>query len=249
MNLFLSKNNSYFHYLHHRYSFFIPACPGSSCREKDSGQAGMTTQTHISSGDLLINKHGFTLIEVFVSVAILSVVLAAIYSTFFLAHRAVDGMDESLVKLQEARRALDILRCELESSFFKEADANTLLQIKDRDSYGKSASELTFTTFSVLRPGLSRVSYYIEERGGRLNLFKKIELPQQTQEKREGFELIENLDAFSIEAKYQDEWVKTWDTDINKNTPEEIRINLAFRLKDRTITLSDTAKPRINKPI
>ena len=78
---------------------------------------------------------------------------------------------------------------------------------------------------------------------------KKIDLPQQTQEKREGFELIENLDAFSIEAKYQDEWVKTWDTDINKNTPEEIRINLAFRLKDRTITLSDTAKPRIKKPI
>lgn len=202
-----------------------------------------------NSSFILRRECGFTLIEVLVSVAILSVVLAAIYSTFFLAQRAVEGMDESLVKLQEARRALDILRCELESSFFKEADANTLLQIKDRDSYGKSASELTFTTFSVLRPGLSKVSYYIEARDGSLNLFKKIESPQQTQEKTEGIEIIENLDAFIIEAKYHDQWVKTWDTDINKNTPGEIRISLVFRLKDRTVTLSDLANPRINKPI
>ena len=201
-----------------------------------------------NSSFIIRRKCGFTLIEVLVSVAILSVVLAAVYSTFFLAQKAVDGMDESLVKLQEARRALDILRCELDSSFFTEADANTLLQIKDRDSYGKSASELTFTTFSVLQPGLSKVSYYTEEHGGSLNLFKKIEAPR-TQEKTEGVELIENLDAFSIEAKYHDQWVKTWDADVNGNTPEEIRISLAIRLKDRTITLSDIAKPRIDKPI
>lgn len=201
-----------------------------------------------NSSFILRRKCGFTLIEVLVSVAILSVVLAAVYSTFFLAQKAVDGMDESLVKLQEARRALDILRCELDSSFFTEADTNTLLQIKDRDSYGKSSSELTFTTFSVLQPGLSKVSYYIEEHDGSLNLFKKIETPG-TQEQTEGTEIIENLDAFSIEAKYHDQWVKTWDTDVNKNTPEEIRISLTIRLKDRTVPLSDIAKPRIDKPI
>jgi general secretion pathway protein J len=192
---------------------------------------------------------GFTLLEVLVSVAILSIVLTAIYSTFFLAQRAVDGMDESLVKLQESRRALDILRCELDSAFFQASDANTFLQIKDRDFYGKSASELKFTSFSVLQPGLSKISYYIEQGDGTLHLFKKIEMPQQTQEETEGFEIIENIDAFSIEAKYNDQWVKTWDTDINQDIPGEIRINLVFRIKDRTVTLSDIAKPRINKPI
>jgi len=248
MSLFLSKDDYQFFYLYYKNSSVIPACRESFFKKNDSGRAGMTTQTHRSSGDRLVNKKGFTLIEVLVSVAILSVVLAAIYSTFFLAQRAVEGMDESVVKLQESRRALDILRCELESSFFKEADANTLLQIKDRDSYGKSSSELTFTTFSILRPGLSKVSYYIEEYDGSLNLFKKIEAPR-TQEKTEGTETIENLDAFSIEAKYHDQWVKTWDTAVNKNTPEEIRISLAFRLKDRTVTLSDIAIPRIDKPL
>jgi general secretion pathway protein J len=216
---------------------------------EETGQAGLTTRLHISSVNLLIHKHGFTLLEVLISVAILSIVLTAVYSTFFLAQRAVDGIDESLVKLQEARRALDIMRCELDSSFFEKTDSGTILQVKDRDFYGKSASELTFTTFSVLRPGLSKVSYYIEERDGSLHLFKKIALPQKASEETDGVEIIENIEAFSIEAKYRDQWVKTWDTDINRDTPEEIRINFSFKLKDRVVALSDIATPRSNKPI
>ena len=65
-----------------------------------------------------MGKTDFTLIEILVAVAILSVVLAAIYSTFFLSHKAIEGMDESMVKFQEARRALDILRRELDSAFY-----------------------------------------------------------------------------------------------------------------------------------
>ena len=100
---------------------------------------------------------GFTLIEILIAVAILSIVLAAIYSTFFLAHRAIDGMDESMVKLQESRRALDILKCELDSSYVTR-DKNTFFRMSDRDIFGKEASHLDFTTFSTLRPGLSRIS-------------------------------------------------------------------------------------------
>jgi len=248
MSLFFSKDDHQFSFLYYKNSSVIPAWRESFFKKNDSGRAGMTTQTHRSSGERLVNKQGFTLIEVLVSVAILSVVLAAVYSTFFLVQKAVDGMDESLVKLQEARRALDILRCELDSSFFSEADDSTILQIKDRDSYGKQASQLTFTAFSILRPGLSRVSYYIEEKDGGMNLYKKIESPT-TQEETDGIDLIEDLESFSIEAKYHDQWVKTWDTDVNKNTPDEIRISLAIRLKDRTVILSDIAKPRIDKPI
>ncbi len=195
-----------------------------------------------------LHEFGFTLLEVLVSMAILSIVLTAIYSTFFLSYKAIEGMDESLVKLQEARRALDILRCELDATYFREEDEHTLLQIKDRDFYGKQASELTFTTFSTLRPGLSRVSYYIEEKDGRLHLLKKIESPD-TKEEAEGVDIIEEMEAFTIEAKYNDQWVKTWDADVNKRTPDEIKISLAFNTKDRSVTLSDISRPRIGKPI
>src|SRR4030066_123364 len=85
---------------------------------------------------------GFTLIEVLIAVAILSIVLAAIYSTFFLSHRAIEGMDESMLKLQESRKAIDILRCELDSSYYEGKEVKTFFKIQDRDVYGKQASQL-----------------------------------------------------------------------------------------------------------
>ena len=191
---------------------------------------------------------GFTLIEVLIAVGILSVVLAAIYSTFFLSYRAVEGMDESMLKLQESRRAIDILRRELDSAFYTGEDRNTFLKIQDRDIYGKQATQLTFTALSPLRPGLSRISYYIEDKNGKLNLFKKVESPY-THEETEGVDMIEDIEAFSVETMYGDQWVKTWDTDISKGIPDEIRISLSVIINGNKMTLFDVAKPRVGKSV
>jgi general secretion pathway protein J len=212
---------------------------------------------------------GFTLIEVLIAVAILSVVLAAIYSTFFLSYRAVEGMDESMLKLQESRRAIDILRMELDSAFYSESDGNTFLKIQDRDIYGKQATQLTFTAFSPLRPGLSRISYYIEEdKDRKLNLFKKVEYPYTNEnkppssplskgeagglfsEKGTGeVDMIEDIESFSVETIYGDQWVKTWDTDISKGIPGEIRITLSVIINGNKMTLFDVSKPRVGKSV
>jgi prepilin-type N-terminal cleavage/methylation domain-containing protein len=189
-------------------------------------------------------QSGFTLLEVLIAVTILSVILASIYSTFFLSHKAMEGMDESLTKLQEARRAIDILRCELEATYQSEQDTNTFFRIEDRDVYGKQTTQLVFTTFSTLRPGLSKISYYVEEKDGKLSLFKRVESPY-SKEESEGVDIIEDLDGFTVEAKYNDTWVRTWDAAVNKAKPEELRIGLAMVVKGHTITLNDIAKPRI----
>jgi general secretion pathway protein J len=193
------------------------------------------------------HNSGFTLIEVLIAVVILSIVLAAIYSTFFLSYRAVEGMDESMVKLQESREAIDILRRELDAAFYSGIDGNTFLKVQDRDIYGKQTAQLTFTAFSPLRPGLSRISYYIEDKDGKLNLFKKIESPY-TNDKTEGFNIIEDIEAFSVETLYGDRWVKTWDTDISKSIPDEIRINLSVIINRNKMTLFDVARPRVGRP-
>jgi len=193
-------------------------------------------------------EQGFTLIEILVAVAILSILLAAIYSTFFLSHKAIEGMDESMVKLQEARRALDILKREIDSTFYAVGDQNTFLRIIDRDVYGKQATRLEFTAFSPQRPGLSSVTYFIEDKEGKLILFKKVESPYRKEETEEA-DIIEDMEAFSIEAKYNGTWVKTWNTSINKDMPEEVRINLAITIKGRTVTLSDISSPKIGRTI
>ena len=194
------------------------------------------------------SDRGFTLLEVLVAVALLSVILAAIYSTFILSHRAVEGMDESLLKNQEARKALDILKRELDAAVYRQSDSLTLLKIQDRDIYGKPATLLTFTTFSPLRPGLSRISYYVEEKDKKLYLFKKVSSPFNTEE-TEGVDIIEGLESFTVEAQYNNTWVKTWDTDINQTVPDEIRISISFMAKGRNVTFFDVSEPKIDKLI
>ncbi|MEW6570052.1 MAG: prepilin-type N-terminal cleavage/methylation domain-containing protein [Nitrospirota bacterium] len=190
---------------------------------------------------------GFTLIEILISIAILSTILAAVYGTFFLSHRAIEGLEESIVKMQEARKAIDILKCEIESVYYNE-NHDSLLRIEDRDFHGKPSTQLTFTAFSVLRPGLSKLFYYVEEKDGKLNLYKKIESLYR-EEKSEGVDIIEDLEAFTIEAQYDDKWIRTWDTEINKAIPGEIKINLTLKMKGRTVTLFDVAKPMLGRSI
>ncbi len=196
----------------------------------------------------IIQKAGFTLLEVLIAVAILSIVLTALYGTFFLSSRAMEDMDESMTKLQESRKAVDILRRELESAYYEEADEKTFVKILDKDLYGKQATQLEFTAFTTIRPGLSKISYYMEEKDKKRILFKKIG-SSFGKEESEGTDIIEDLDEFTIEAKYQDKWVKTWDTGITTKMPDEIKISLSVMIKGRKVTLSDMARPMYNKSV
>jgi general secretion pathway protein J len=193
-------------------------------------------------------RKGFTLLEVLIAVAILSIVLTALYSTFFLSSRAMEDMDESMTKLQESRKAIDILRRELEAVYYKDGDEKTFVKILDKDLYGKQATQLEFTAFTTLRPGLSKISYYMEEKDKKRTLFKKIG-SSFGKEESEGTDIIEDLEEFTIEAKYQDKWVKTWDTGVTKKMPDEIKISLSVMIKGRKVTLSDMARPMYGKTI
>ena len=153
---------------------------------------------------------GFTLIEILIAVAILSIILTALYSTFLLSQKAIEGMDESMLKLQESRKAIDILKRELDSAYYDIKTKDSIFKIQDKDFYGKQATQLTFTTFSTLRPGLSKISYYIEDNDKHLNLYKKIESPY-TELNTEGDDIIDDIKGFTIEAKYNNTWVKTWE--------------------------------------
>jgi general secretion pathway protein J len=196
----------------------------------------------------ILRKAGFTLLEVLIAVAILSIVLTALYGTFFMSSRAMEDMDESMTKLQESRKAIDILRRELEAAYHNDNNEKTFVKILDKDLYGKQATQLEFTAFTMVRPGLSKISYYMEEKDKKRTLFKKIG-SSFGKEESEGADIIEDLEEFTIEAKYQDKWVKTWDTGIIKKMPDEIKISLSVMIKGRKVTLSDMARPMYGKTI
>ncbi|MFH1146876.1 MAG: prepilin-type N-terminal cleavage/methylation domain-containing protein [Pseudomonadota bacterium] len=192
--------------------------------------------------------HGFTLLEVLVSIALTSIILGAIYHTFFLSNRAVLETDETVLKLEEARKGLDLIHRELESLYFdKKSKTANQLEIVDRDVYGRQASGITFCTLCTPGPGISRLSYRVAERNNKLVLLKDV-LPAygEGRERLSGRPgvFLENLESFLIEVPYKEGWTRTWDASVS-GRPSRIKVTIAVPLGKRPVILSTIAQLRI----
>lgn len=201
----------------------------------------------------LSDKRGFTLLELLLALVMLTIVLGAIYSTFFLSHRAVTAVDESLLRLQECRMFIDTLAREIDSSIYLPGKTMIGMKIEDRDIYGKQTSRFTFTALSPLRPGLSQITYYIENRDNNLVLLKKMLNPYREESAQKSLatpvELIEGVDSFTLEARNGTSWIRTWDTAEIGKVPDELRVTITFKTGERLLTLYETMKPKIGKSL
>jgi len=206
---------------------------------------------------LLRSGRGFTLLEVLIAVAIFSLVLVALYSTFFLSYRALNVVDESLLKLQEARFFMDTLKREIESAVYSEDKPYTVFKIDDRDYYGRQASQIMVTSLSPLIKGLSKITYTVEERDGRLIIRKSMITAVTRASEDKGMDLLEDIASFTLEVKLNDRWVKTWDSRLAKSIPEEVKITLAVFIRNKEkegdsgmpFSVSEIARPRIGRTL
>jgi len=192
---------------------------------------------------------GFTLLEVIVALGISVVVMTALYSVFFLSRKAVDAVEDSLLRAQESRALLDVIRREIESALYDSAKGYTLFKMEDRDFYGKQASRITFTSFSPLTAGLAKIEYFVEESEGRLTLKKKIGSVFTKKDETKAVDLMEDVDSFTVEARYGDKWVKTWDSAASSSMPDEVRVSVKVYTKkgETPFTVYDIARPRYGR--
>lgn len=195
--------------------------------------------------------------EVLIALAITSFIITALYATFFLSQKAIGAIDDSLIRLQEARTVIDNLKREIESAFYSKDKEYSVFKLQDRDFYGNSASRITFTSFSPLISGLSKISYTVEETDGRLTLKKAISSAFYSKTEPKEVELIDDIHSFTIEVRFKDSWVKTWDSSVTNSIPNEVRISIAFSDKSadnkgrsqKTVSVFDIAKPMIGKTL
>ncbi len=201
---------------------------------------------------------GFTLIEVMISLTILVIVLGTVYSSFFSVQRAIERFDNISLKYHEARTALDIMRREIESALIKNPEFNNdgsveekvkaVFVLKDRDIFGKSTSSVELTAFSFRGSRLNTISYFVEEKEGKLNLFKK-EAPSIVGAKEYTSDIIEGIESFTIETLYNEKWIKTWDTENIDRLPDTVRVSIEFKDNGRTVKLTEYASPVIGKQL
>jgi len=192
----------------------------------------------------------FTLIEVLIALALLTIVMGAVYTSFFSVHRALDRFENVSLKYHEARTALDIMRREIEGAIVKNPrseDENKVTAgfvIKDRDILGISASSLELTSYSFRGNSLISVSYFVTMKDGTLSLIKQ-ESPPGLQQKGYSLDFMEDIRGFTVETLFNTTWVKTWDTATTGKLPEIVRLSIEFDDNGKVVTLSEYAKPKV----
>ncbi len=197
---------------------------------------------------------GFTLIEVMVALTLLTIVLGAVYSSFFSVQRAAERFDTISLKYHEIRTTLDIMRREIESALLKnhkdkdEEKPKATFVIKDRDMFGKNTSSLDFTSYSFKGSRLNSIAYYVKAKEKTLNL-NKTEKPAIIESKGYSMEVIEEIESFTIETLFNNKWVKTWDTANTDKLPEMLKISIEFNDNGKMVTLSEYARPRVGSQL
>lgn len=207
-----------------------------------------SSKTGVAAGG---GEKGFTLIELLIALVLLVLLSGALYGTFFSVLRGSDAARERTEQLRDVRVTLDLLRRELSAAFFDKNDLRLFFVVEDRDVFGKPASTLDFTAFTVPRRGsvpssdIMHAHYQPVEKQG-----NRIILSRSTRELfLEGtpvsYPLTGPIEGFLVECYDGQSWVKSWDTKLNGKLPQAVRITLLLPGKGETVPLSAVVFPRV----
>lgn len=197
---------------------------------------------------------GLTLIEIMISMAVMSMIVASVWSSF---RGTLDGMaltEEVQLRYSIVRNGLVRMQSELEMSYLSfnrpldDVRHYTLFDVADS---GKR-DDLTFSTFAHLRvrkdgneSDQTVIQYFIEkdpEDSSRTHLYRR-ETRRLTGDRADQFDeyfpayvLIEDVEEFNVECwdERQREWLDEWRTTKNDMQPDRLptRVRIKVTVRD-----------------
>jgi general secretion pathway protein J len=197
---------------------------------------------------------GFTLLEVLIALALLSLVAGALYGTFFSLTAGREAATAGMEARRELRSTLDLLRRELSGAFYNGRSGNKRLHfvVEDRDEYGKPASVLEFTAIAPPSPDNGSSDQVLLRYQPLVTAGNMVLTRQSRDLYLEGDPLrypqMEELAGFLVECYDGSKWVKSWDTAINIGLPTAVRVTLSVKDGERTVDFATIATPRITGP-
>ena len=189
-----------------------------------------------------MKKHrAFTLFELLIAIAILSIIAFLSTSSLLSMRRIVDVNRENEEVLRNTRSFLDRLDVEISGAVLAGRAEETLFVSKRTDIMGENVNSLVFTTIAPQqyleigkRDEIIKVEYDVkenEENPDLLVVTKKVYYHLLTAEgSQEPVEFVIRNDFTSFMLRFyrQGKWHDTWDSNITSQLPE--RVELTFSL-------------------
>lgn len=211
-----------------------------------------------------VSSRGFTLLEVLVAMALLAIISAALYGTYFSLMRGRDAAQTRMAERRELSTTLDQLRRELTAVYFTtqgsrppaagdQQDTRLHFVVEDRDYFGKPASGVDFTALAPSRSGdppasdQVRIRYRVVEKDKKLRLMR-LEMDRYVTADPLPYPQLEDMEGFLVECSPDGtKWVKTWDTAINHGLPQYVRVTIRVKEGEKTLALSAIATPMVKQ--
>jgi general secretion pathway protein J len=198
-----------------------------------------------------VGEGGFTLIELLIALVLLVILSGALYGTFFSVVRGSGAVREQTEPLRDVRVTLDMLRRELSAAYFVTGNERLHFVVEDRDVFGKPASVLDFSAYTVPRRGnvpssdIMEARYEPVEKEG-----NQIILSRRTRDifldvKPVSYPLTGRIEGFLVECYDGTSWVKSWDTALNGSLPKAVRITVLLPGIEKPTPFTAVIVPRV----
>lgn len=182
-----------------------------------------------------LNQQGLTLVEVLVTTAILSLVLALIYGTLVASIKAKEYAEKVADLEQAGLTVLNLIISDLESAFIYNQEIafffGTDKQIEDADADGLSLTAGGERNLLKRRGSPTAITYFVKlspQDAKSLTLFRK-ETPfgsDRSAETEAVFAIVDNVKSLNLQYFDGESWQDSWDGGIEKSLPGAVKIDL-----------------------
>lgn len=190
------------------------------------------------------SNNGFTLVELLVALAILAVIVTAIYATLFNVLSTRENIQTNIDRMRSFRRFSAIFTKEVRSSFFSPSNSLTIWQGTGGASSSLSLGSISMTFFTYptghARSGdLMAVSYSAAKTDRGISLFREFWNPY-TGQRGEKAEVMEDIRGFRALFYNGEKWVESWDGNSEKAPPAAVNVIVDIKALGGLKTLSAT---------